>query len=91
MQEIITEILERLGFPTKGLEDFDVFKKRLSREKMNSLSIVTLKGRVIGYYMVGETWGINHLKYTGEPLPSHIKPKVCSLGTELVARLKGGE
>lgn len=94
MQEIITEILERLGFPTKGLEDFDVFKKRLSREKMNSLSIVTLEGRVIGYYIIGETRGIKHLKYIGGSLHTYhanIKPKVCSLGSELVARLKSGE
>jgi hypothetical protein len=74
MQEIITEILERYGFPTKNVEELVTMLEPYSLEELVSLTIITTEDEIVG------------LSLGNKPRRRH-----CSIGSELVARLKGGE
>jgi hypothetical protein len=72
MQEIITEILERHGFPTKNVEGLVTMLDPYSLEELVSLTIITTEDEIVGLSLGNKTM-------------------YCSLGSELVTRLKGGE
>jgi hypothetical protein len=77
MQEIITEILERHGFPTKNVEELVTMLEPYSLEELVSLTIITTEDEIVGLSLGNK--------------PRRRQGMYCSLGSELVARLKGGE
>jgi len=89
MQEIITEILERLGFPTKNIEELmGHLCLYADKDKLLGLSVITQgglqDGEIIGYNLC-------HRDYLFNSATSLPEWRYCSIGSELVARLKGGE
>ena len=87
MQEIITEILERLGFPTKNVEELVTsIRKNWELHDLVSLTVITSDTEIRAYYID------NRVNSLGDIVaPFCDKWHYCSLGSELVARLKGGE
>jgi hypothetical protein len=89
MQEIITEILERHDFPTKNVEELVASVERQNFEELIKLTVITVgdqeTGEIVGY-LKGFTF--TSIK---DPFPSMDHWNYCRLGSELVARLKGGE
>jgi hypothetical protein len=88
MQEIITEILERHRFPTKNVGELVVSLETWKLDRLVALSVITNDTEIMAYQ-------IDHTVIELSPenqLKSFIsKWRYCSLGSELVARLKGGE
>jgi hypothetical protein len=80
MQEIIIGILERLGFPTKNAKRMLPLIEGLNHEEMLALSIVTNDTEIIG---TSDGFTIKLIK--GGTV------RMCALGGQLSARLKGGE
>jgi hypothetical protein len=91
MQEIITEILERHGFPTKNVENlvFILMGVELSIEDLSSLIFVTTDYECIGFIVNDSSWYLS--KCDSPFMYGGIFNRHCRLGSELVARLKGGE
>ena len=89
MQEIITEILERQGFPTKDVEELVVGLEDWSLDSLVALSVITNDIGIIAY-RIGESFNVIPPK---KRTHNHYLSswRYCSLGSELVARLKGGE
>jgi hypothetical protein len=91
MQEIITEILERHGFPTKNVEElveelqkWDIWLK----SELESLVILGDNEQILGYSINGTPCELDCL----EEVPLFIDDLTrCEIGSELVARLKGGD
>jgi hypothetical protein len=84
MQEIITEILKRLGFPTKNVEELVRHLLKWDQDKLLDLSIITSNKEIIGYFIKPMTY----MFISAQGVP-RTKWRYCSLGSELVARLKG--
>jgi hypothetical protein len=89
MQEIITEILKRHGFPTKNVEELVASLEKwdsLDSNDFISLSIITNSNEIVGYFLESLVFRLFEHKPTwGRDW------RYCSLGSELVARLRGGE
>lgn len=89
MQEIITEILERLGFPTKNVEELVAsLEKWDSLDSIDFISLVIIANNkeIVGYSLESMIFRLFENKPTwGRDW------RYCSLGSELVAKLKGGE
>jgi hypothetical protein len=86
MQEIITEILERHGFPTKNVEELVASLEKWELDNLIGLTVITSDTEIRGY-SIG-----NLFDSLGEVPPIFGQAwRYCSLGSELVARLKGGE
>jgi hypothetical protein len=91
MQEIITEILERHGFPTKNVGKlvFILDGLDLSIDDLSSLIIVTTDYECIGYIVNDFSWYLDECQ--SPFFQRGVFNRHCRLGSELVARLKGGE
>jgi hypothetical protein len=86
MLKIIIEILERHGFPTKNVEELVASLKKWELDNLIALTVITSDTEIRGY-SIG-----NLLDSLGEVVPAFGQEwRYCSLGSELVARLKGGE
>jgi hypothetical protein len=86
MQEIITEILERLGFPTKNVEKLTTLLENWKLKDLTALTVITSDKQIMGFSMG------NRIIALGGIVPTFSQDwRYCSLGSELVARLKGGE
>jgi hypothetical protein len=84
MQEIITEILERLGFPTKNVEELVTSLEKWELDDLIALTVITSDTEIRGY-SIG-----NLINSLCEVVPAFGQDwRYCSLGSELVARLKG--
>ena len=87
MLKIITEILKRHSFPTKNVEEVAYFLGSYRDiNKLVSVSVITSDDKVIGYHMPD-----NLFPFSSAIGVHRDKWRYCSLGSELVARLKGGE
>jgi hypothetical protein len=89
MQEIITEILERHGFPTKNVEElveelqkWDIWLK----SELESLVILGDNKQILGCLINGTAYELDCLDEV--PLFTDDLTR-CEIGSELVARLKG--
>jgi hypothetical protein len=89
MQEIITEILKKHGFPTKNVEELVASLKKWDSPDSSdfiSLVVITNGNEIVGYSLESLIFRLFEHKPTwGRDW------RYCSLGSELVARLKGGE
>ena len=84
MQEIITEILERLGFPTKNMEELVAsISENWELHDLVSLTVITSDTEIRAYYIDNRVNSLGGIVFD--------KCRYCSLGSELVAKLKGGE
>lgn len=89
MQEIITEILERLGFPTKNVVELVASLEKwdsIDFSDFLSLVIITNNQEIVGYSLESMIFRLFEYKPTWGR-----EWRYCSLGSELVAKLKGGE
>jgi len=86
MQEIITEILEIHGFPTKNVEKLTTLLENWKLKDLTALTVITSDEQIMGFSMGGRIIAL------GGIVPTFSQEwRYCSLGSELVARLKGGE
>ena len=88
MQEIITKILEKLHFPTKNVEALVASLETWDIQRLLALSVMTNDTEIVAYR-------IDHHVFILDPEKEKItllsEWRTCSLGSELVAGLKGGE
>ena len=83
MQEIITEILKRHGFPTKNVKDLVANLEKWELDNLIALTVITSDTEIRGY-------SIGNFNSLCEVVPAFGQDwRYCSLGSELVARLKG--
>lgn len=90
MQEIITEILERLGFPTKNVEKLveTLQSLQVSEDDVIGIAALTNSEQIIGYSIY------QHIFFSEDGRePDCNKLKICFLFSrpDIVAKLKGGE
>ncbi|MFN7301426.1 MAG: hypothetical protein ACK5U7_08160 [Bacteroidota bacterium] len=86
MQEIITEILEIHGFPTKNVEKLTTLLENWKLKDLTALTVITSDKQIMGFSMG------NRIIALGGIVPTFSQEwRYCSLGSELVVRLKGGE
>jgi hypothetical protein len=88
MLKIIIEILKRHGFPTKNVEELVTRLKTWNLDRLIALSVITTDTEIVAYQI-----DLVVIELSPErKLNSFVsKWRYCSLGSELVARLKGGE
>ena len=93
MQEIITEILKSHGFPTKNVDELVASLGNLAFDDLLSITVIAVgdaeTGCILAYCVHPEMYCISRDDIS--EFSNDRNWRYCSLGSELVARLKGGE